>query len=172
MSGVVKMAEFARAQGWRRSYVTKLKNEGRLVLTDDGLVEVEASLARIEETGGGREDVAERWGDHRAGKGASAGSTYQQARTTREQYLALQARAEYERTMGQLCERAEVEAAATEAGATLRHLLERLPDQLTPLLFQITDEEKTRAILIDAIETVLGEVADSLAAIGASRSET
>lgn len=44
-------AEFARLLSWRPSYVTQLKQAGRLVLTDDGRrVRVSESLARIEAT--------------------------------------------------------------------------------------------------------------------------
>jgi hypothetical protein len=58
-AGVCTQAQFAARQGWHRSTVTRLKQAGRLVMQGSG-VDVAASLARIEETGGMRFDVAER----------------------------------------------------------------------------------------------------------------
>ena len=40
-------AEFARAQGWAKSYVSALKRDARLVFTADGRVDYAASLDRI-----------------------------------------------------------------------------------------------------------------------------
>ena len=65
---VCTQAEFAAAQGWHRSTVTRLKQAGRLVM-QGRLVEIAASLARIEETGGMRFDVAERHAANRAQPG-------------------------------------------------------------------------------------------------------
>jgi len=62
---VCTQAEFAAAQGWHRSTVTRLKQAGRLVM-QGRMVKVAASLARIEETGGMRFDVAERHAANRA----------------------------------------------------------------------------------------------------------
>lgn len=48
---IMSFAEFARHAGFKASYVTQLKREGRLVLTDDGkAVKAAESLARIVET--------------------------------------------------------------------------------------------------------------------------
>ena len=58
-ANVCTQAEFAVRQGWHRSTVTRLKQAGRLVM-QGGRVDAAASLARIEETGGMRFDVAER----------------------------------------------------------------------------------------------------------------
>lgn len=65
---VCTQAEFAAAQGWHRSTVTRLKQAGRLVM-QGRMVEVAASLARIEETGGMRFDVAARHAANRAQPG-------------------------------------------------------------------------------------------------------
>ena len=65
---VCTQAEFAAAQGWHRSTVTRLKQAGRLVM-QGRMVEVAASVARIEETGGMRFDVAERHAANRAQPG-------------------------------------------------------------------------------------------------------
>ena len=49
---------FAAAQGWSRSYVSKLKDQDRLVFTADGLVDFAASLERIKATSGAPERAA------------------------------------------------------------------------------------------------------------------
>lgn len=56
----MKMAEFARKQGWNRSTVTRLRQAGRLVIRD-GLVDAVASLDLIAATADARrDDVAAR----------------------------------------------------------------------------------------------------------------
>jgi phage terminase Nu1 subunit (DNA packaging protein) len=66
MSNELKRKQFADQQGWRPSYVTKLSKQGRLVLTEDGQrVKVAETLALVEATKGGRNDVAERHADSR-----------------------------------------------------------------------------------------------------------
>lgn len=49
MSTLTK-TEFAAAKGWRKQYVSELARKGRLVLTPDGKVDVEASNQRLEQT--------------------------------------------------------------------------------------------------------------------------
>jgi hypothetical protein len=56
---------FARRIGIHKSNVTRAAQEGRIVLTDDGLVDVEASLVRYAATKGGRSDVAARHAEKR-----------------------------------------------------------------------------------------------------------
>ena len=58
----VTQAEFARLEGKARSYITALKNAGRLVMTADDLVDIEASRALIAATADpGRDDVAAKY---------------------------------------------------------------------------------------------------------------
>lgn len=59
MTTLTKSA-FAKQQGWSPSYVTKLKEHGRLVLDDAGKVMVQATLEKIKATAGARGDVAAR----------------------------------------------------------------------------------------------------------------
>lgn len=44
------LAAFARRLGVDKGYVSRLRSDGRLVMTPDGKVDVEASLARLEKT--------------------------------------------------------------------------------------------------------------------------
>jgi hypothetical protein len=62
---VLRQADFAAWLGCSKSYVTRLKTAGRLVMTPDGLVDVAASMARLAATRGERFDVERRWADSR-----------------------------------------------------------------------------------------------------------
>jgi hypothetical protein len=50
------LAAFARRLGVDKGYVSRLRSDGRLVMTPDGKVDVEASLARLEKTRDPRRD--------------------------------------------------------------------------------------------------------------------
>lgn len=178
MSEPVSLSQFATMCGWTPSYVTKLKQHGRLVLTEDGQkVDVDASIARIKETEDpNRDDVRKRWKEHRARGDADPGSTppptpdpsaasttgFAQARAVKERYLALSAKLDYERASGKLVETSSVQRAGAEAGTVIRAALENLPDQLAPMLAPITDEEKLRAFLADHVESLLAELAQRI----------
>lgn len=170
--------QFADHIGCRPSYVTKLKQEGRLVLTDDGrLVRVAESVARIEATRDpAKRAVAERHADERGaalavGEGAAAGAAaaedpailanpdYQAARAKREHFAAEREEMRYRQEAGELMVAAEVEGAVASILTELRTRLEALPDVLGPQLAPVTDETQIRARLADEIEIALGEVA-------------
>ena len=69
MDGAVTKSEFARLKGWKPSYVTQLKKEGRLVLDARGNVRVEETEALLARTGAGtHQHVAARFAEHRARK--------------------------------------------------------------------------------------------------------
>lgn len=172
MSNAVTFSEFARLQDWSPSYVTKLKADGRLVLTADGKVDVEASVARIKETEDpNRDDVRARHAKAREG-GAPAsppvtdrvGQTFAASRAVKEKYLALTAEAEYRRMIGNLVETATVRAAGAEAGTVLRATLENLPDNLAVVLADGDPERERRihARLVEHIDLALHEIADKL----------
>ena len=47
---VISKTEFAARRGWAKSYVSKLANQDRLVLTDDGKIDLEATEALLAES--------------------------------------------------------------------------------------------------------------------------
>ena len=137
-------AEFARQLGVDRSHITRLKQSGRLVLTADGRVDIEASRARILETADpNRDDVVAR---HAAAKvsphntapppeaGDKVGNSYQAARAVKEKYLALDAKATYEQRIGELIPRQDVQAALDDLVAFARAGIENLPHRVAGLL--------------------------------------
>lgn len=176
-------SKFARLQGWSPSYVTKLKDAGRLMLTVDGKrVRVEASLVRIKETESGQpQHVASREHQQKRRTGTVAPDKVPNVpkadnetipprgtRAAAERREAF-ARAEMReialaRLRGELVETAAVRAAGTEAGTALRAAIENLPDHLAPILAEGDPEreQRIRAHLVEHLGGVLTEVSDKL----------
>lgn len=167
---------FAEHIGCRPSYITKLKQDGRLVIGDDGLVRVAESIARIEATRDpAKRAVAERHAAERgatlqaaAGEGADkpaedpatlANPDYQAARAKREHYAAEREEMRYRQEAGELLVAVEVEGEVATILTELRTRLEALPDTLGPQLAPITDEQQVRTRLAEEIELALAEVA-------------
>lgn len=146
----LSQADFARQQGWSKSYVSKLKGEGRLVLTAAGSVDAAASLARIKATTAahGRADPA------------VVGPQYLDAKDRNEHYQAELARLKFEREIGALRDAADVAAVVADVATTLRSRLESWPDRLAPQLAALAgDESRIRAELADHIHGALAELA-------------
>lgn len=181
----MSFSEFAKHAGFKPSYVTQLKREGRLVLTENGKrVLVEESLQRILETRDpARRDAVERHAANRgteiknpttpstteeeeedeetddAPRGKRGTSAFQEARARRENFLALQAQRDYEVSMKQLLNAAEVEDAIASAVTTFRTAFENLPDRLAPTLVGLADEHVIRSMLADEFELALNRLA-------------
>lgn len=190
MTPVATQADFARRLGVSRSHVTGLKHAGRLVLTDNGLVDVDASIARIDATRDpNRDDVANRHAAARERLQTAAAPpvppqapasplappdaaphadpddsiSYQAARTVKERYAAKTAKLEYERAIGHLVERAAVEAAVEDIMTTVRQSLEQQPHRLAPLLIG-KDLDAIRATLRQETAHILGAMVADFAA--------
>lgn len=191
-------AGFAKLLGNRRaSYVTQLKREGRLVLTEDGKrVKVDASLALIRSTSDpakagvvarhaaarGAASVAPAAppappaGDQPAGDGddgwlpPEGGHQLRRAKALadKEEALAEKARRENLVEMGKLLPADEVDHALFAAATTLRTSLENLPNTLAPELTAARDEGRVRVILGEAIEHALEEISRAFATIAKS----
>lgn len=166
---------FAERIGVAKSYVTRLKQLGRLVLAENGLVDVEASLARLKET----QDPAKP--SHIAlsdtpGKPdeqplvappedapAEGAMNYQQARAVKEKYQALSAKLEYEQSCAQLLRADDVAAVIARVAVTLRTRFESFPDLLAPQLAEIRDEQQIRSLLADQVEILLSDLSAQFA---------
>jgi hypothetical protein len=173
---VMKKSEFADSQGWSRPYVSKLAGQGRLVLSEKGHVEVEATLALLGETADpSKAGVADRHQRDRAEKGVhalvtpqappslpvltSGGDNYQKARAHREHYLALLAEDEFLKGRGELVVRAAVDRAAFSAARTLRDLVLGLPPKVAGELVVITDSWEMERRLTELLRSVLEDAA-------------
>lgn len=165
----VTKSQFAAHLGVSPSYVTQLRKDGRLVLSEDGMVDLQASLARVKATeDANRDDVKKRWAQHRGepGGGAApepdretrAAGAFSAARAAKMMADAKKAQLEYQKMAGGLVELEAVQRAAAGAGATLRGALESLADRLAPELVGIQDEARVHALLTERIEEVLNNL--------------
>lgn len=163
-------SEFAALIGKNKSYVTRLKQAGRLVLTQGGQVDVEKSKAMIAATADPSRNAAVEAraneamnGEHRAAPAPDGiSNSYQIARGVNEKYKALTAKAEYEQLIGKLVDADESRLFAADLAATFRSALEILPDRISPELVALSDTEAIRALLVENFEQVLTDLADKI----------
>ena len=170
----LRQKDFAAHIGCKPGYITNLKQDGRLVMRDDGLVLVAESIARIEATRDpAKRAVAARHAAERGAALAAAGEgdrptedpdtlanpDYQQARAKREHYAAEREEMRYRQEAGELLVATEVEGQLATILTELRTRLEALPDTLGPQLAPLTDEQQVRTRLAEEIELALGDVA-------------
>ena len=161
-------SEFAALIGKDKSYVTRLKQNGRLVMaqTDAGQrVDVVASKALLASTADpsrtGKDGAQQSAGDGRGG-----GINYNVARARNEQAKAQMAELELAVKQGKLVDAEEARLFAADLAATFRGSLEVLPDRLAPELVPLTDTEAVRAVLVESFEQVLTDIADKIAKWG------
>lgn len=176
----LRKSEFAAQQGWSPSYVTKLKDQGRLVLSDDGkLVNVPATLERLQSTlDPGKESVRQH---HAAGRvekhvgeqlrhdaprgeempaaSTAASPKYWDAKTLREDALAKLAQVELSHKLGDLVERKRVEAVAFAGGRMLRDAALGIPTKIAPELAVMTDPFQIEIKLREALRQVFADAA-------------
>jgi phage terminase Nu1 subunit (DNA packaging protein) len=174
MSTLVTRSQLAAHMDCAKSYVTKLGNQGRLVLAPDGRIELEPTLALIKSTTGAPEralDAVMAAGEGAAQSKAEQGRqaapatpepTYIDWKERKEKAQAEMAEMEVAKMRGQLLEYDAVRLLASSAATTLRTRLEMLPDQLAPVLAATSDEQQVRARLAVEIEGALADLAHEL----------
>lgn len=154
----MKPSEFARHLGVVPSYVNKLRAQGRLVLTDGGLIDVDASIAGLEATRGGQLSLE-------ASIPASlsvwslAESDYQVARARREHSQALLKEMECSKLAASLVQASGVQTAIAEAETIIRETLSSLPDAVVGKIAATEDEQEILFILENAVDAALGTLA-------------
>ena len=172
---------FAQHLGCAPSYVTKLKQAGRLVLDESGKVKVAESIALIEATRDpAKRAVATRHAEERgaplsapplaedvdAEAPAIANPDYQAARAKREHYAALQAEADYRAKIRELLDAGKVRAVLADVLTELRTQVEAIPHTLAPSLAAMTDEAAVKAALVAEIESALHAASVRLEKLG------
>lgn len=176
----LRLKEFATHLGCAPSYVTKLKQAGRLVLDDAGRVKVAESQALIEASRDpSKRAVADRHTEERgaalAAPAAELGDTeaphianpdYQAARAKREHYAALQAEADYRAKIRELLDAGKVRAVLADVLTELRTQVEAIPHTLAPALAAMTDEAAVKAALVAEIESALHTASARLEKLG------
>ena len=152
-------ADFARAQGWERSYVTALKRDGRIVQNEFGQVDFAASLARIKATAGAPERSAP----------AVQGKAYSDSQDRERYYSAELKRLELERETKKLRQADEVASAVDDAGALIRTTVEGWRDRLPPQLAALgADEYRIAAFMAAECEHLLKRMSEKFAAMAAA----
>lgn len=166
--------EYAKSKSWSRQYVGKLVQQGRLILTEDGLVDVDASeqfLAMTSEPGrrstnGQTVPVAPT-----AQPSLSPGiahpvvhSGYQQAKARLALAQAELTETNLRKANGALVEVDIVDQAAFAAGRMIRDQVLALPAQLAPEVSAISDTWQIERIIASALRRVLDDAASMSAA--------
>ena len=170
MTDYLSKKAFAESQGWSPSYVTKLRNEGRLVLAPDGkMVDVTATLSMIGKTADpAREGVRQRHQQHRVdrdvygqmqGGGGDDTSEFHRNRAEKEKHLARVAKAEADKLEEMTVERHDVHAAAYKYGRLLRDNLLGLPRQISADLSAMSDPWQIEQALTERIRQTLNDMA-------------
>jgi len=145
-------SEFAAHIGCAKSYITKLGQQGRLVMGQG------ANAERIDVTGTKALLVSTTGAPERANE-AAVTPVFADAKDQREHYQAEMARLDYEERCGKLMAADDVRSTVAGAAAGLRARLEQLPDTLAPQLAATNDETRVRALLAGEVEAALAELA-------------
>jgi hypothetical protein len=181
-----RQSAFAAFAGWDKSHVTRLKQLGQLVLDDAGRVLFAASLQRIADHADPARDAQR---DVAAARRATAPQTapavpppagdrdpdapedpdddpdapkYAASRATKEYWAAQTAKVEYERLVGELVRKADVDKAVADAAIQFRQAIDNQPHRLADRLVG-KDLEQIRALLRDDGQHMLGELSRGFA---------
>lgn len=167
-------SQFATQQGWSPSYVTKLKDQERLVLAPDGKrVDVAATLLRLQRTAAPEKEAvrqhhaAERTEKHvgvhtkpdapNEDLSGSADPKYWESKARREGALAELAELELSKRRGELVDRVRVESTAFSIGRMLRDAVLGLPTRLAPEMASMTDAFEIETKLREALRKVFAD---------------
>lgn len=159
--------KYADYRGVSPAYITHLKHAGRLVF-DGSLVDVEASDALIDATGGTKPSVAERHARDRAVSGkplalkklepkaeevrhGEKGFASAEIRRRREEIKRQMKLIELGLLRGAILERADVDHHAANLGVTLRASLDALIERLAPRLAGAINREQGMAMAAEEI---------------------
>jgi hypothetical protein len=154
---VGRQSEFAAFVGCDKSHVTRQKQLGLLVLTESGLVDFAASLKRIAENADPARDAQRaKAADQPAPRVVDP--KYADSRADKEYWAAQTAKLEYERLIGQLVYRADVDKAVADVVLQFRQALENQPHRLADRLVGL-DLAAIRARLRDDGQEILTELA-------------
>lgn len=145
-------SEFAAHIGVGKSYITKLGQQGRLVMgqgENAERIDVNATKAMLADTTGAPERA----------NAAAQTPLFSDSKDQREHYQAQMARLDYEERVRNLLQVDDVRATVASAATGLRARLELIPDTLAPELAATQDESRVRALLAAEVEGALAELA-------------
>lgn len=175
MSQTASLSEFAAIINRVPSYVTKLKQSGRLVLDERGKVRVEESKARILETESGQHERGREYqrgqrGEQEPqegeGEDPEADATKRNTRAFHDNRIAAanadMRELEAAKAKGELVDRADVDFVLNDYGATVRGLLQRLADRLSPQVYPLKTLEETHAAIVEAVDELQRELDETM----------
>lgn len=168
-------AEYARARGWSKPYVTKLKQQGKLAFDADGSINVEATdallqISRDPARGGDRRPAAERPAGARGGTGQGAGvgrvpggepdGTYSSAAAREKIARARIAELELAELSGLLVRRDQVERVIFGLARQAQDALLTLADRLAPALAAESDAFRCATLIDTEVREVIKQLGD------------
>ena len=164
----LNQTQFAKHLGVSKGYVSQLKSAGRMVFAENGLVDVEASILRIQQTQDeNRDDVkarhaAERAENKKPGKKEPKEKdpnqiSFSEGRAKEQHYKSLQAELEYQKAIGELVSTKDMQAAVADVVTTFRQAMENLPHRLASDLVG-KDMDFIRATLKQECHAVLANL--------------
>lgn len=161
---ILTKREYATHKGWSPSYLTQLRKEGRLVLTEDGRVDVAATEAQLKATRDpGKDHVASRHAAKRAEPpendsepiDRSASPDADEARIKVKKLRELVAtemdRIDLGLITGELVERRAVDPLWAGLGVSIRARLDALVERLTPRLSACAGSAERAALIRAAL---------------------
>ena len=152
VTGRITQADLARRLNVSRASVSKAVKSGRITPDDDGLFDpVQAEMQWLSNSR-----------PNTRGNRKHAAGSYAEARGHKESALARMAELRLAQAEGNLIERSAVDFALDDLGATLRGLLENLPDRLAPLVYLRPTLEEVHALISDAGHDVLMELSEAM----------
>jgi hypothetical protein len=92
----------------------------------------------------------------------------QESRAVQHSYEALMAQLDYEERVGNLVAADVARRAAVDAGRAIADRLDALADSLPPLVLNLRDQHKARAVIKGAVEKVRADLAEHLRKLGAA----
>lgn len=146
-------SEFAAHIQVSKAYVAKLHAQGRLVLADDGRVDVDKTKALLKASTGAPERAVD----------DAVSEEYIDYRERKEKAMATLAEMDVAERRKTLLKADDVRTVAAAAMSALRSRLEAWPDQLAAQFSLINDEGVLRAQLSTEVEMVLSELSRQFA---------
>lgn len=151
----MKRGEYARHRGVTAPAVSRYAREGRLVFSEDGLIDVAATDAVLDQT------LRQVHGDDHRQSRAEGAREFMEAKTARERAMAAKATLEAELLAGRLVLSEEVAREAFTAARQAQEALLAIPDRLASLLAAESDPAKVHQQLGDELRRVVEAIAAS-----------
>jgi hypothetical protein len=155
---LVSLRQYAKHRGVSHTAVEKAVKQGRIKLTPEGKIDVEAADRDWSRNSSPVNAPNRTPRNLPSADGPTSGPSYAQSRAVRELYLARLAKIEFEERASKLISRDEVTVAAFTKARTVRDSLLNLPDRLAAMLAAEGDPAQVHQILADEIRKALLEL--------------